>query len=57
MKEILTESGGGRRIKAMNFLFYCFCLRSRSRLAYLEKLDRADAQLEKEMDLGRFLKR
>ena len=41
----------------MNFLFYRFCFRSKSRKDYRIKLDKAAAQIEREMDLGRFIRR
>ena len=49
--------GDTKRIKSMNFLFYCFCFRSRARLSFRTKLDKATAQIERELDLGRFLRR
>ena len=41
----------------MSFLFYCFCFRSKSRKDYRKKLDNATAQIERELDLGRFIRR
>ena len=41
----------------MSFLFYCFCFRSKLRKDYRRKLDNATAQIEKELDLGRFIRR
>ena len=41
----------------MSYLFYCFCFRSKLRKDYRRKLDNAAAQIEKELDLGRFIRR
>ena len=41
----------------MNYLFFCLCFRSRSRRDHRKKLDKAAAQIEREMDLGRFIRR
>ena len=41
----------------MNYLFYRLCFRTRSRRDHREELDRTAAQIEREMDLGRFIRR
>ena len=53
----MMKGSDAKRIKGMNFLVYFFCVRSRARLDHRKKLDRATAQLEKEMDLGRFIQK
>ena len=41
----------------MSFLFYCFCFRSKSRKDHRKKLEKAAAQIERGLDLGRFIQR
>ena len=45
------------KIKGMSFPFYYFCFKSRIRKDYRKKLDKAAAQIEKEMDLEKFIRR
>ena len=39
----------------MNFIYYCFCFRSRKRQSYRLKLGKAASQIERELDLGKFI--
>ena len=52
-----TLEGGAERIQGKSFLFYCLCFRSKQRLDFKKKLDRAATQIEKSMDLGKFIRR
>ena len=50
-----VNDGETKRIKSMSFLHYFICFRTRKRLDYRGKLDKAALLIEKEMDLGRFI--
>ena len=56
MKEALGGTDS-KRIVGMSYLFYCLCFKARSRMNYVKKLDKAAAEIEREMDLGRFIRR
>ena len=49
--------GRNYEIQRMSFLFYRFCFRSKLRQDYRSKLDKAAAQIERGLDLGRFIRR
>ena len=52
-----TLSSDTKSIQWMCFPSYCFCCRSRSRRDYSRKLDMATTQIERELDLGRFIRK
>ena len=55
--ELKWALGSTERIKGINYFFYCLCLKSKARIEYHKRLEKASRQIEKEMDLGRFIRR
>ena len=44
-------------VPTMNYLFFCLCCCSRKRVSHRRKLDQAASQIEKELDLSKFIER